>query len=259
MIRGLALQQNNRQVVWITGASSGIGAALAKTYSQVGAKLLLTARNRQNLELTRSSLSAPEFAEVYPADVTSWEDMSHLMDKFDSLESFPDTIILNAGTYKPMSVADFSSDAIREIMDLNFHSVALALELLLPRLRSRGVGHIAVISSLAADKGFPFSGAYSASKSALVRLCESLQVELLDLGIHLSIVQPGFVSTPLTAKNKFPMPFMIEADDAAALIFKKLQKKHLSIRFPWQMSWIMTVISYLPASLSLKINRWMAK
>jgi short-subunit dehydrogenase len=259
MIRGLALQQNNRQVVWITGASSGIGAALAKTYSQVGAKLLLTARNRQNLELTRSSLSAPEFAEIYPADVTSWEDMSHLMDKFDSLESFPDTIILNAGTYKPMSVADFSSDSIRDIMDLNFHSVALALELLLPRMKSRGTGHIAVVSSLAADKGFPFAGAYSASKCALVRLCESLQVELLDLGIHLSIVQPGFVSTPLTAKNKFPMPFMVGADDAASLIFKKLQKKHLSIRFPWQMSWIMRVISCLPGSLALKVNRWMAK
>ena len=253
------MREKNRRVVWITGASSGIGAALAKTYSLDGAKLLLTSRNRDRLELTRAELAFPENAEICAADVTNREEISTLIQHFDSLESFPDTIILNAGTYKPMSVADFSSDSIRDIMDLNFHSVALALELLLPRLKSRGTGHIAVVSSLAADKGFPFAGAYSASKCALVRLCESLQVELLDLGIHLSIVQPGFVSTPLTAKNKFPMPFMVGADDAASLIFKKLQKKHLSIRFPWQMSWIMRVISCLPGSLALKVNRWMAK
>lgn len=147
-----------------------------------------------------------------------------------------DLAVLNAGTYDPIALDEFSSERTRDTFAVNFFEVVHGIEALLPAMRRRGAGYIAVMASIAGYCGLPYAAAYSASKSALTRLCESPQPELAGIGIRLSVINPGFVRTPLTAKNEFPMPFLVDGDEAARVIAAGLTRGDFKLRFPRRMA-----------------------
>jgi short-subunit dehydrogenase len=156
-----------------------------------------------------------------------------------------------------MGIADFDTDVIAELFALNFFAVARGIELLLPHFRARGSGHLAVVGSVAGDIGLPYAGPYSASKAAVMRLCESLRPEFERAGLNLTVVNPGFIKTPLTTRNKFPMPFIISADRAAVIIRRDLARLRFEIRFPLMMNLSVRILAALPKALSGLITRRM--
>lgn len=244
--------------VWITGASSGLGAALAHNYAAAGAQVALTARSRDRLDACAAALPASGDGSVYVADVTKRDE---LFDAISAIEKIApiDLAILNAGTYTPTNLDEWSTESIRDLFEINFFSVTTSIELLLPYMRARGRGHIAVVASVAGDIGLPYAASYSASKAALNRICQSLRPELEREGIRISVINPGFVRTPLTSRNTFPMPFLIDANRAADIIRRKLARGHFDIRFPWQMSIAMRLLAALPSSLTLLLTRRMLR
>lgn len=247
---------SNPAHVWITGASSGLGAALAHAYSALGSRVALSARSQEGLDACLAALPAPENATVHPADVTHRDELDQAISAIETIAPI-DLAILNAGTYAPINLDDWRTDSIRALFETNFFSVTTCIELLLPYMRARKCGHIAVVASVAGDIGLPYAAHYSASKAALNRICQSLRPELEREGIGISVINPGFVRTPLTARNAFPMPFLIDADRAAEIICGKLTRGDFNIRFPWQMSISMRLLAALPSSLTLRLTRRM--
>lgn len=243
--------------VWITGASSGLGEALAHEYSAAGSKVLLSARTTDKLLAVNQALANP--GEIYPCDVTDDYQLTTTVQRILSESGGIDVAILNAGTYQPVKAADLNSDDARALFEINFFSIIRTLELLIPHMAARGRGHLVVVASVAGDVGLPYAATYSASKSALNRLCESLQPELAAQGVCISVVNPGFVKTPLTDKNDFPMPFLIAADEAARIIRRGIEKKRFEIRFPFMMGFLTRRLSRLPKSWLLKITRRMLR
>ncbi len=248
---------SNLQRVWITGASSGFGAALAHEYAAHGHPLNLSARRAEALETVAAALPDPAAARIYPVDVTSSEALEASVAAMIADHACPDLAILNAGTYTPVAVDDFQVSAFESLFAVNFFAVVKCIELLVPVMRARGCGHIAIVGSVAGDIGLPYASAYSASKAACMRLAQSLRPELEEIGVNLSIINPGFIETPLTARNTFPMPFMVSAEQAAAITRRRLAAGHFEIRFPLAMSLVMRLLSALPEPLSLPIRRRM--
>jgi short-subunit dehydrogenase len=218
----------------------------------------LTARSRDGLERCRASLPRPDHAGVYPADVTRREEIAQAVRAIENVAPI-DLAIFNAGTYAPMQLDEWSTEKIHELFATNFFGVTACMELLFPYMRTRRAGTIAIVASVAGDIGLPYAAPYSASKSALNRICESLHPELEREGITISVINPGFVRTPLTARNDFPMPFLIDADEAAAIIRRGLARGRREIRFPWQMSLVMRVIANLPSPLTALVLRQMLR
>ena len=167
--------------VWITGASSGLGAALARTYAAHGWEVALTARPGPRLEAIATELGAA--AVSVPADVTDTADLAAACAAVARDDVPPELVILNAGTYVPMRATAFDSATVEALFAVNVFSVTRTLERLLPAMRARGHGHIALMGSVAADIGLPYAAPYSASKAALVRLWQSLRPELDNMGI----------------------------------------------------------------------------
>lgn len=223
----------------------------------VGSEVILTARTEEKLALICNDLNLRGVAYAYPGDVTNSEQMRGIVDGLSSRSILPELVILNAGTYFPLSLSQYSPDRIRDLMEVNYFGVVNILDTILPRYRDLKRGQIAVVSSLAAEVGLPFSGPYSASKAALLRLCESLRAELAHSGVSICTVLPGFVKTPLTDKNEFNMPFMVSAEKAAESIALGLSRDRVTIRFPWQMSIIMKVLSLLPSWIFTALTRRM--
>jgi short-subunit dehydrogenase len=242
--------------VWITGASSGLGEAIAREYAATGDHVLLTARPGARLNAVHESL-AGYHTSIYPADVTVAAQLETIIAAMEVAGELPDLVILNAGTYRSMGIADFDTDVIAELFALNFFAVARGIELLLPHFRARGSGHLAVVGSVAGDIGLPYAGPYSASKAAVMRLCESLRPEFERAGLNLTVVNPGFIKTPLTMRNKFPMPFIISADRAAVIIRRDLARLRFEIRFPLMMNLSVRILAALPKALSGLITRRM--
>lgn len=245
------------ETVWITGASSGLGAALVREYRDHGYRVIATARPSERLD----RLVAEDATRVRarPADVTDRDALRALVEQICAAGELPTLSILNAGTYAPMGAADLDGEACRSLFALNVFSVIDTFEMLLPALRAQGHGRIAVVGSVAADIGLPYAGPYAASKAALVRLCQSLRPELERDGIGLSLIEPGFVRTPLTAKNDFPMPFMVEAPAAARFIRRRLASGARTIRFPLAMSLLMRLLAALPDAVSLRLRTRMLR
>lgn len=244
--------------VWITGAGRGLGAALAAEYAAAGAHVALSARSAAQLEEVRASLPQPGCGTCFAVDVTQYEPLARTIEAIEKAGAI-DLAILNAGTYAPMSVEDFSTAGFRDLFEVNVFGVIQCIELLLSPMRARGAGHIAVVASVAGDFGLPYAAPYSASKAALNRICEALRPELEREGVGISIINPGFIRTPLTDKNTFPMPFLIEPDHAAAIIRSGLSRRRFEIRFPWRMGILTRMLGMMPKSLALSLTRRMLR
>ncbi|MGE0484054.1 MAG: SDR family NAD(P)-dependent oxidoreductase [Gammaproteobacteria bacterium] len=243
--------------VWITGASSGLGAALARACVVAGDEAWLSARPGARLDDTVAALGPR--AHALPLDVTDRDQLHDALTRLEHARGLPDLTILNAGTYQPQGLANFDAEAIRALFALNVFAITDTLAWLTPRLAARGHGQVALVGSVAADIGLPYAGPYSASKAALVRLAQALRPEFERAGLVLSLVEPGFVRTPLTALNDFPMPFLMDADDAAHAILHGLDRGRFRVRVPWTMSVLMRLFANLPEACSMIARRRMLR
>ncbi|MCD6570548.1 MAG: SDR family NAD(P)-dependent oxidoreductase [Deltaproteobacteria bacterium] len=233
--------------ILITGASSGIGRELAIKLAEKGCQIGLMARREKELTLLAQEISKlPGDALVLPADVTKRSQvkkgLQRLIDKWGHL----DILIANAGIGLLHKAANLNTEKVEATMQLNFYGTWYAIEAALPVMLTQGQGHIVAISSFAAFRGLPKTAPYSASKAAIARFMESMRVELKDQGIDFTTIYPGFVRTPMTAGNRFKMPFILETSDAAAKIIRVIEKQKAEVIIPWQIAIFSYFIRILP-------------
>jgi short-subunit dehydrogenase len=231
--------------VFITGASSGIGAALAAHYAREGAALGLAARRLDELRSLAGRLGGG--SACYQADVTDSASMQAAAADFLGRFGPPDIVIANAGvssgtlTESPEDLAAF-----RRILEVNVAGMAATFQPFLAALRERGRGTLVGIASVAGFRGLPGAGAYSASKAAAIAYLESLRVELRGDGIAVVTICPGYIATPMTAKNPYRMPFLLDADEAARRLARVIARKKRFAVVPWQMAAVSVVLRLLP-------------
>jgi short-subunit dehydrogenase len=242
--------------VWVTGASSGIGAALVPALTARGARVAVSARRGDLLEsLAAEWRRAGADILVAPVDVTNRAAVVDTVRGIEKAWGGVDVALLNAGSHKPPSGAGFDSSQFVDVMTLNYFGVLYGIEAVLPGMLRRRRGHIAGMASLAGFRGLPTAAAYGASKAALIHALESIRFDLEPRGIAVTVINPGFIRTPLTDKNRFHMPFLMEVDRAAAIIVSGLERGKKEIHFPRVFSSMLKVARVLPFPLYERIVR----
>jgi short-subunit dehydrogenase len=231
--------------VFLTGASSGIGEALAREYAARGATLGLVARREDLLANLAASLSTP--CATYVADVRDLAAMQAAGADFIARHGVPDVVIANAGVSHG-TLTEFAEDVevFRQIMDVNVMGIVNTFHPFIAAMRSRGSGSLAGIASVAGFRGIPGAAAYSASKAAAIRYCESLRVELRASGVKVTAICPGYIATPMTEKNPYPMPFIIEAGDFARRCAREIESGTSQAVIPWQMAIVARLLTVTP-------------
>jgi NAD(P)-dependent dehydrogenase (short-subunit alcohol dehydrogenase family) len=263
----MRVTSNPKLKVWITGASSGIGLALAKAYSQQGHTVFISSRNAIRLqdianELMQSNQSplGASNSPVIPVacDVCSEEDMNQAYITIQSHTPYLDKVFLNAGDCEYFSIQEPNWSMMKRMMEVNYFGAIRTLEAALPLLRekqnttsnlpnaSKENAHIVGISSLATNAAFPKAEAYGSSKAALRYFLDSLALDLHSEKIDITTVLPGFVKTPLTAKNNFSMPFLLDSDEAASRIIKGIAKRPRTVSFPKRLSSLLKLSHWFP-------------
>ncbi|MEQ8665780.1 MAG: SDR family NAD(P)-dependent oxidoreductase [Rhodospirillales bacterium] len=246
----------NGRVAWITGAGKGIGRAVARQLAAQGWTVAVSARTVADLESLAAACASGRIR-PYRLDVTDPSATITVLDAIEAEVGRLDLAILNAGTHQPESAAKFSVETTRKLVEVNLMGTVNGLAPLVERFASRRKGHIAVVASLAGYRGLPSAAAYGATKAALINMCEALKPELEEMGVNLSLINPGFVETPLTDKNEFPMPFLISADRAASAIISGLAAKRFEIAVPWRFAVLMKLLRTLPDAVHFALTRRM--
>jgi short-subunit dehydrogenase len=233
------------QKVFITGASSGIGAALATHYAAEGAVLGLCARRLEPTQALLESLRAA--GACYCVDVTDAASLQDAAVDFVRRFGTPDIVIANAGVGAG-TLTENSEDlpAFRKIMDTNVVGMVTTFQPFVEAMRSRATGTLVGIASVAGFRGLPGGGAYSASKSAAITYLESLRVELHGSGVSVVTICPGYIRTPMTAANRYRMPFLMDADEAARRMARVIAARRRFAVIPWQMALVGIVLRRLP-------------
>jgi short-subunit dehydrogenase len=235
------------QVAVVTGASSGIGRALARLLAQEGARVGLVARRRAELEtLAQEIAQAGCKAVVAPADVADRAQIVAAVGEIARDLGPVDLLVANAGVGAPTLLEPFNVADVEKMFRINLLGVIYSIEAVLPDMLRRGRGHLAAVSSLAAYKGLPGESAYCASKAAVNTYLEGLRIQLRDRGIAVTTLCPGFVRTPMTAVNDFHMPFLLEADEAARRMVRALRRRAKVYNFPWPLAVLMKFTRWLP-------------
>ncbi len=236
------------QKVFITGASGGIGAALARHYAGRGATLGLAARRAAQMQALADSVSTPVC--VYTLDVADSAALAAAARDFIARHGVPDIVIANAGISagtRAEAAADLA--VLSSIMQTNVLGLAATLQPFVAPMRERGSGALVGIASVAGFRGLPGAGAYSASKAAAITWLESLRVELYGSGVDVITVCPGFIATPMTAVNRNPMPFLLQAPEAARRIARAIASKKRLAVIPWQMRLVFFFLRRMPNRL----------
>lgn len=233
------------QRVVITGASSGIGAALARRYAREGAVLGLIARRASALRELAGQLSVR--CETYPLDVRDAAALAQAGRDFVARHGSPDIVIANAGV-SVGTLTDFAEDtrAFQDVIDTNVIGMVNTFQPFLASMREAGRGTLVGIASVAGYRGLPGGAAYSASKAAAISYLEALRVELTASGVKVITICPGYVATPMTEQNPYSMPFLMSADDAAAKIASLVARGKRFAVIPWQMAIVARVLHVLP-------------
>lgn len=256
----MAADLSNPRHILITGASSGIGEALALAYAAPGARLVLGGRNPQRLaDVAARCEAAGAKVETASTDVQDMAGMAEWIDAVDGASPL-DLVIANAGVSGGSGGIGGEDDAqVREIFAVNLAGV---LNTVLPARAAmvrRGFGQIAIVSSLAGFRGLPSAPAYSASKAAVRAFGEGLRGELAGSGVSVCVICPGFVVSRITDKNDYPMPFLMPAEKAAGIIRHGLARNRARIAFPWPMHAMMWLLATLPPALTDPIFRRLPK
>jgi short-subunit dehydrogenase len=238
------------KVVLVTGASSGIGRALAVELGRRGSRVGLTARRAEELlKVAEEVERAGGQALALPADVRNAEQMKSVAARVRERWGGVDVLVANAG----MSTTTFGArlDAVEatDVISINVVGVVNSVAAVLPDMLARGRGHLVAISSLASYRGMPRSGAYSASKAAVSTFFESLRVDLRKSGIDVTVIHPGFIRMPMTANRKRKLPFLLEPEDAACRILRAVERRARTYAFPWQLAGLVRIMKYLPNAI----------
>ncbi|HEX5260271.1 MAG TPA: SDR family NAD(P)-dependent oxidoreductase [Gaiellales bacterium] len=228
----------------MTGASAGIGEALVHELCRRGAAVAATARRADALEAIAAA--APGTVLPVPADVTDLAATRTAAERVQQELGPIDLAVLNAGLWEQVDVRAFDSAVVRRHLDTNVMGMVHGVEAVLPDMRRRRAGTIAGMASVAGYRGLPQSEAYGASKAAQINLLESLRIDLRSSGVGVVTICPGFVRTGLTGRNSFPMPFMLEPDDAARQICDGLERGKAEIVFPLPMMLAMKAVRLVP-------------
>ena len=247
----------NDKVIWITGASTGIGKALAIKFSQNGWKVAISAR-REVLLNEIASENKNIFA--FPFDVTDKEKCNStfnlIKNKFDNI----DLCVFSTGTWDPKKEKEIDVEQIENVMKINFFGTLNCIKSVESYFKTRGYGQISIVSSIAGYRGLPNSTGYGPSKSALNNLAESLYFDFKRHGVRVSLISPGFIKTPMTDKNDFKMPFLKSPEFAAEKIYNGLvNSKSFEIDFPKQLTITLKLLKILPIKLYFKIVERMTK
>lgn len=238
-------------IVWITGAGSGIGRALALRYLRAGAVVAGTARRAETLASleAEASVGGSRF-HALPADLTDLAATRAVVARIEADIGPIRLAVLNAGTYMPTPGSRFHADTVRQLLDSNVMTAANALDAVLPAMLARQHGMVAINASLAGYGGLPSAAAYGASKAALINMAEALKLDLASRGIAVRLVSPGFIKTPLTDRNTFPMPFLMPVEAAAERLWQALETgSSFEIVFPRRFAWLMKALNLLPYRL----------
>lgn len=236
--------------ILITGASSGLGAALARLYAAPGTTLVLTGRDLGRLDAVAADCRAKGAAvRSATVDVTDRAFMAEWLLAVDTATPV-DLVVANAGISAGTGQGGESEDQVRGIFATNLNGLLNTVLPLIPRMRARRRGQIALMSSLASFRGFPGAPAYCASKAAVRVYGEGLRGELAPSGIGVSVICPGFVRTPMTDVNPFPMPFLMDADRAAVIVRKGLARNRSRIAFPWPTYLAVRLLAGMPVALA---------
>ena len=233
-------------IVWITGASSGIGLALAEAHLARGWRIAATARREPELQALAARF--PGRVIVAPADVTDPDAVRHAVATIEAEQTIA-RAILNAGAYERDTAENFEAARLRRQVELNLIGTAICLEVVMPGMIARKAGQIGLVASLAGLAGLPGSVSYSTSKAGMIAMAESLKFDLDKYGVAISAICPGFVKTPMTANNRFPMPFLMEVDDAAKTIVAGLDAGRFLIAFPEGLARPLRILRSLPHSV----------
>ncbi|MEM1047894.1 MAG: SDR family NAD(P)-dependent oxidoreductase [Pseudomonadota bacterium] len=248
------------KTVWITGAGKGIGRALALRMAQDGARVAASARTASDLDdLAVEAGNLPGRIVPFPLDIVDREAVRATVAEIEAQIGPIDLAILNAGTHTPIWLKDFSAEKVQHLIDVNLMGTVNCLDPLMHTMTARGSGHVAVVSSVAGYCGLPSASAYGASKAGLINLCEALQPELDMAGVRLTLINPGFVDTPLTKKNDFDMPFLVSQDDAVRAIMRGLDRSRFEIVFPLPMALTMRFLRALPYRLFFALTKRMVR
>lgn len=225
---------------WLVGASEGLGRALAERMSRAGVELVLSARNHERLRALAGSL--PGKARIVPMDVS---DMQSVREAAEAVGKI-DGVVYLAGVYWPQSAQTWDAEQVEAMCDVNFTGAARVLGAVVPTMVARGAGHVVLTGSLAGFRGLPGAIGYGASKAALMHLAESMQADLRASGIEVQLVNPGFIRTRLTDRNSFRMPFIMEPETAAALMFDHMGTNRFKKSFPALFSGLFRFSQFLP-------------
>lgn len=235
------------QVAVVTGASSGLGWALAKVLAADGCKVGLVARRKDKLDQLAKEVShSGGTAAVADADVGDRLQAVAAIHALREQLGPIDLLIANAGVGMPTLLQPVNVADVEQMIRVNYLGVVYAIEAVLPEMLQRGRGHLAAVSSLAAYKGLPGESGYCASKAAVNVYMEGLRIHLRPRGITVTTLCPGFIRTPMTDVMHNPMPWLMEADEAARRIVRALQRRRKVYNFPWQTAWLMKLTHWLP-------------
>ncbi len=231
--------------VFITGTSSGLGAALAAHYAREGATLGLVARRADALQAVAARFPTP--TAIYPVDVADRGALRAAADDFLGRHRVPDIVIANAGvSVGTLGAEDEDLPVLERVLRTNVVGLAATLAPFVAPMRSRGTGALAGIASIAGLRGLPGAGAYSASKAAAITWLESLRVELHGSGVSVVTICPGYIDTPMTRVNRYAMPFLLSVEEAARRIARVIDRKRSFAVVPWQMAIVGGVMRHLP-------------
>jgi NAD(P)-dependent dehydrogenase (short-subunit alcohol dehydrogenase family) len=240
--------------VWVLGASQGIGQAIARALLTRGARVALSARNRQALDALAAA-APPGATLVLPLDVTRPETITAGFASLCSQWGALDLALIVAGTHRPMRAWELSDEAARMLVETNLMGVLNTLSAIVPGMLSQGGGGIGIVSSVAGYRGLPTALIYGATKAALINLAETLYLDLRPRGISVYLINPGFVRTPLTDRNEFNMPALISAEEAAQKTLAGIERGSFEIHYPKRFTSAMKLLRLLPYWLYFPLIR----
>jgi NAD(P)-dependent dehydrogenase (short-subunit alcohol dehydrogenase family) len=240
---------------WVTGAGSGIGRALARRLAQTGWTVAASARTASDLDTLAAEV--PGKITAFQLDVTDAAACVETARQIEAALGPVDLAVFNAGSYFPTTAEDFSVENFRRTVNVNLMGEVNCMGGVVPSMRARRAGHIVLMGSLTGLVGLPTAASYGATKAALNSIAQAFKPDFERFGITISVINPGFVKTPLTDKNRFPMPFLISVDAAVDHILRGIARQRFDISFPWQMSFLVRLLAALPDRAKFAITRRM--
>ena len=238
----------NQKKIWITGASSGIGKAVAEKFAKEGWQVAVSARRKEILNEMAKDLNISS----YPLDVVDEQNCKITFQKIISDFREIDLCIFCSGTYDPKKEKEIDIKQSKFVMDVNYFGVLNCVKTVEKYFKNKKRGHISIVSSIAGYRGLPNSSGYGPSKAALNNFAESIYFDFKKYNVRVSVISPGFIKTPLTDKNDFPMPFLRSVEFAAEKIYGGLIKSNsFEIHFPKQLTLILKFLRILPYKIYL--------